>query len=51
MATNISKLTINDSVEHVWDALTDPENVKKWQYGSEITPDWKIGNEIRFKSE
>jgi len=29
MATNISKLTINASVKHVWDALTEPEKVKK----------------------
>jgi len=51
MATNISKLIINASTEQVWDALTNPEKVKAWQYGSELTTDWKVGNEIRFKSE
>jgi uncharacterized protein YndB with AHSA1/START domain len=51
MATNISKLTINASREKVWEALTKPEKVKDWQYGSELTTDWNVGNEIRFKSE
>ncbi|MFH6605090.1 SRPBCC domain-containing protein [Maribacter algicola] len=51
MATNISKLMINASKDKVWDALTIPEKVKAWQYGSELTTDWKVGNEIRFKSE
>ena len=51
MATNISKLTIKASSDQVWDALTNSEKVKAWQYGSELTTDWKVGNEIRFKSE
>ncbi len=51
MATNISKLTINASREKVWKALTEPEKVKAWQYGSELITDWGVGNEIRFKSE
>ncbi len=51
MATNISKITIKASTEQVWDALTNPEKVKQWQYGSELTTDWNVGNEIRFKSE
>lgn len=51
MPTNISKLTLNASAEKVWDALTNPEKVKAWQYGSELKTDWKVGNEIRFKSE
>ena len=51
MATNISKLIINASTEQVWDALTNPEKVKAWQYGSELITEWKVGNEIRFKSE
>jgi uncharacterized protein YndB with AHSA1/START domain len=51
MATNISKLIIKASKEKVWDAITNPEKVKAWQYGSELATDWNIGNEIRFKSE
>jgi len=51
MATNISRLKIKASTEKVWDAITNPEKVKSWQYGSELTTDWKVGHEIRFKSE
>jgi uncharacterized protein YndB with AHSA1/START domain len=51
MATNISRLKIKASTEKVWDTITNPKKVKSWQYGSELTTDWKVGNEIRFKSE
>ena len=51
MATNISRLTINASKEKVWHSLTNPDKVKAWQFGSDLITDWKVGNEIRFKSE
>jgi uncharacterized protein YndB with AHSA1/START domain len=51
MATNISKLNINAPISNVWDALTNPEKVKLWQYGSVLTTDWKAGGTIRFTTE
>lgn len=51
MATNISAVTIKANPETVWEVLTKPEFVKKWQYGSELITDWKIGSDIRFKTE
>jgi uncharacterized protein YndB with AHSA1/START domain len=51
MVKNISSITINSSAQKVWEALTKPELVKKWQYGSDLITDWKIGGEIRFKTE
>jgi uncharacterized protein YndB with AHSA1/START domain len=51
MATNISKLNIEAPTSKVWDALTNPEKVKLWQYGSVLTTDWKEGGGIRFKTE
>ena len=51
MATNISTLTIKASIQKVWNTLTLPELVKKWQYGSDMTTDWKPGNAIRFRTE
>ena len=51
MATNISSVTMNAPVQKVWELLTKPEFVKKWQYGSQLLTDWKIGSEIRFKTE
>ncbi|MCC9017656.1 SRPBCC family protein [Flavobacterium lipolyticum] len=51
MATNISTVLLNAPSEKVWNALTQPEWVKQWQYGSDLITDWKIGNEIRFRNE
>jgi uncharacterized protein YndB with AHSA1/START domain len=51
MAKNISKLTINASRQQVWDAITKPELVKRWQYGSELLTTWKVGDPIKFRTE
>ena len=48
MARNISTILINASKERVWSALTNPEQVKLWQYGSVLLTDWKVGSAIRF---
>ncbi len=51
MATNISTIIIKAPLQKVWDALTKPELVKQWQYGSDLTTDWKVGSDIRFSTE
>lgn len=51
MATNISKIIINTSPQKVWDALTKPELVKLWQYGSDLLTTWKIGSNIKFETK
>ncbi len=51
MAINISTIFIKAPVEKVWDALTKPELVKQWQYGSDLITNWKVGNDIRFRTE
>lgn len=48
MATNISTLSLHASIEKVWDALTQPEQVKRWQYGSDLLTTWETGSDIRF---
>jgi uncharacterized protein YndB with AHSA1/START domain len=35
----------------VWDALTDPEVIKKYMFGSTVTSDWKKGSPITFAGE
>lgn len=50
MAINISAITIKAPIQKVWDTLTNPELVKQWQYGSELITNWKIGNDIRFRT-
>lgn len=51
MATNISKITINATVQKVWDVLTKPEFVKLWQFGSELQTTWKVNSDIKFITE
>lgn len=51
MATNISTILLDSSIDKVWDTLTQAALVKKWQYGSELITDWKVGSEIRFRNE
>jgi uncharacterized protein YndB with AHSA1/START domain len=49
--TSTSAIVIKSSRQKVWDALTGPELVKKWQYGSELLTDWKVGSSIKFRTE
>ena len=37
--------------EKVWRALTDPEIIKKYMFGSEVKTDWKPGSPITWKGE
>jgi uncharacterized protein YndB with AHSA1/START domain len=48
MATNISTIKLNASLDKVWEALTSPEKVKLWQFGSELITTWKVGSNIEF---
>jgi uncharacterized protein YndB with AHSA1/START domain len=51
MATNISTITINASLQKVWDTITKAELVKLWQYGSDLITTWEIGSDIKFRTE
>src|SRR5687768_576623 len=48
MAINISKITINASIQRVWDTITKPELVKRWQFGSDLLTTWETGSTIKF---
>ncbi len=50
MPKNISTIFINASIEKVWAAVTKPELVKLWQYGSELITDWQPGSDIKFST-
>ena len=51
MVTNVSSITINASLQKVWDIITQPEFVKLWQYGSDLQTNWKVGSKIKFVTE
>lgn len=44
-------IEINTSSETVWDALTNPEKIKVYLFGTETITDWKIGSPIIFQGE
>jgi uncharacterized protein YndB with AHSA1/START domain len=47
----IAKTTIkiNAPISKVWDALTKPELIKQYLFGTEVTTDWQVGSPITYK--
>jgi uncharacterized protein YndB with AHSA1/START domain len=43
------KTTVNAALEKVWDALTNPEIVKQYLFGTEMITTWKVGDDIICK--
>ena len=35
----------------VWDALTEPDKVKQYMHGTQMSTDWKVGSQISWKGE
>jgi uncharacterized protein YndB with AHSA1/START domain len=51
MATNISTIKINASIQKVWDTITKPALIKRWQYNSDLQTTWEAGTDIKFRTE
>ena len=51
MATNISTIKLNASLDKVWETLTSPAKVKLWQFGSDLITTWEVGSSIEFITE
>lgn len=47
----IRRVTINAPKPEVWDALTNPEKVKSYLHGTELSTDWKVGSPIYWRGE
>lgn len=45
------KTIINAPISKVWDALTMPEIVKEYFFGSNQETDWKVGSPIIWTGE
>jgi uncharacterized protein YndB with AHSA1/START domain len=45
------KTVIKAPVEKVWEALTKPEIVKQYFFGSNMVTDWKVGSPLYFRGE
>lgn len=50
---NIAKVSvrINAPIKKVWDALTRPDLIKEYMFGSEAISEWKKGSPIIFRGE
>ena len=44
-----NSIVINAPVSKVWDALTNPEQTKKYMFGCETVSDWKKGSPLLWK--
>ena len=42
-------ITIQAPIEKIWDALTNPEQTKKYMFGCETVSDWKPGSPLLWK--
>lgn len=44
-----NNIHIKAPVQKVWDALTKPEETKKYMFGCETISDWKVGSTLIWK--
>ncbi len=44
-------ILINANTQKVWEALTQPEIIKQYLFGTETITDWKVGSTIIFQGE
>jgi uncharacterized protein YndB with AHSA1/START domain len=42
-------ITINAPAARVWDALTQPELIKRYLFGTQVTTDWRVGSPIVYE--
>lgn len=47
--TATASITIKANTEKVWDALTNPELIKQYLFGTEASSGWKVGSSISYK--
>ena len=43
--------TINAPPSRVWDALTKPDLIKQYLFGTDVISDWKVGSPITYRGE
>jgi uncharacterized protein YndB with AHSA1/START domain len=41
-------ININATASKIWDALTNPDIIKQWLFGTNVISDWKVGSHILF---
>src|SRR6188768_684564 len=51
MKTSESTVVIRAPAKKVWPALTRPDLVRQWQYGSDLLTTWEVGTPVVFRNE
>jgi uncharacterized protein YndB with AHSA1/START domain len=46
-----ASIIFNASVSNVWNALTNPDLIKQYMFGTTVVSDWKEGSSIIWKGE
>jgi len=46
-----AETTIFAAVDKVWEALTDPDLIKRYMFGTTVTSDWEEGSRISWEGE
>jgi uncharacterized protein YndB with AHSA1/START domain len=46
-----ASIQVNAPASKVWEALTNPEIIKQYLFGTETITDWKVGSDIVFQGE
>lgn len=46
-----ASIAINAPIDKVWDALTNPDKIKQYMFGTNAISDWKEGSSIVWKGE
>lgn len=41
--------TINAPAAKVWEALTKPDMIKQYLFGTKVTTDWRVGRPITYE--
>lgn len=49
--TGRASVVIEAPADKVWEALTKPELIKQYFFGTNTQTDWKVGSPIRFSGE
>lgn len=47
--TATASVTVQAAPARVWEALTNPDMIRQYLFGTEVTTDWKVGSPITYK--
>ena len=44
-----AEITINAPASKVWEALTSPQMIQQYLFGTQVTTDWQVGSPITYR--